>query len=202
MKKNRQGYLIVFEGIDGGGKTTQAKMLFASLNDCGFDTVYFREPSDSKWGNLIREKAAHADSLTPEEELDLFINDRKENVEHNLKPALAQGKVVVLDRYYFSTIAYQGAKGLDPRDIRKQNEEFAVLPDLVFILDIAADGGLERIKNRKQMDLLFEREDYLVKVREIFKGFQDENIFFINADRSLEKVAEEIQQITFTRIKR
>jgi len=199
-KKSNQGYLIVFEGIDGGGKTTQAKMLLDSLNAAGYDTVYFREPSGSKWGLKIREKAAQADSLTPEEELELFINDRKENVEKNLKPALAEGKIIVLDRYYFSTIAYQGAKGLDPRVIRKQNEEFAVRPDLVFILDIAADGGLHRIKDRGQMDLLFEREDYLVKVREIFKSFQDDFIFLINAERQLNEIAEEIKSITFNRI--
>ena len=67
------------------------------------------------WGREIKRLAARADSLTPEEELDLFVKDRRENVERNLRPALAAGKVVVLDRYYFSTIAYQGAKGIDTR---------------------------------------------------------------------------------------
>jgi dTMP kinase len=104
-----RGILIVFEGIDGGGKTSQAERLLGILMEKGFDTVYFWEPSDSRWGRIIREKAVQNDSLTPEEELDLFLRDRRENVEMNLKPALAARRVVILDRYYFSTMAYQGS---------------------------------------------------------------------------------------------
>ena len=169
--KRRRGLLIVLEGIDGSGKTTQARALLRRLRRRGRQAVFFREPTRGRWGREIKRLAVRADSLTPEEQLDLFVKDRRENVALNLKPALAAGKVVVLDRYYFSTIAYQGAKGLDPGRIRRLNEAFAVRPDLVVILDVDAAAGLGRIAGRKSRDELFEREDYLVRVARIFRGF-------------------------------
>lgn len=191
----KRGILIVLDGIDGTGKTTQAKRLLKTLKKKGYDAVYFREPSDSKWGREIKRKAALADSLSPVQELDLFQRDRLENVEKNLKPALEQNKIIVLDRYYYSTIAYQGAKGIDPLGIQKMNEKFAVRPDLVFILDVAPRVGLCRIeKTRREKDLLFEQEDYLGKVRKIFKGFKGKNIFQIDAFRSEEDIYGEIEE--------
>ncbi len=194
--KLKKGILIVLDGIDGTGKTTQAKRLLVSLRKRGWDAVYFREPSDSKWGREIKRKAVRADSLVPEEELDLFEKDRKENVAKNLKPALREKKVIVLDRYYFSTIAYQGARGIDPEVIRHRNESFAVKPDLVFILDIAPQKGLDRIVNsRKKIDKHFEQKDYLVKVRDIFRSFGGENIHHIDASRPEANVYKDIEKI-------
>ncbi|HMA53333.1 MAG TPA: dTMP kinase [Acidobacteriota bacterium] len=170
--KRRRGLLIVLEGIDGSGKTTQARALLRRLRRRGRKAVFFREPTRGRWGREIKRLAARADSLTPEEELELFVKDRRENVEKNLVPALAAGKVVVLDRYYFSTIAYQGAKGIDVRRIRRMNEAFAIPPDLVIILDVDAPAGLARIAGRRSRDELFEREDYLVRVARIFAGLK------------------------------
>jgi len=191
----QKGILIVFEGIDGSGKSTQAEILLERLQEEDFDAVYFREPSKGKWGRKIKKKALHPDSLSPEEELDLFQKDRRENVEKNLKPALKKKRIVILDRYYYSTIAYQGAKGIDEKLIRRMNEEFVVEPDLVFIFDIDPKKGLERIENRKKKDKLFEREDYLVKVREIFRSFKGEKFVYIDALKSKEEISKEIQEI-------
>jgi len=190
-----KGVLIVFEGIDGSGKSTQAEILLKRLQEEDVDVVYFREPSKGKWGRKIKKKALHPDSLTPEEELELFLKDRRENVEKNLKPALKKKRVVILDRYYYSTIAYQGAKGIDEKQIARMNEEFVVQPDLVFILDIDPQKGLERIENRKKKDRLFEREDYLAKVREIFRSFKGEKFVHIDALRSKEEISKEIEEI-------
>ena len=171
-KLEKKGRLIVLEGIDGAGKTTQARLLLRRLRYRGYKAAFFREPTRGRWGREIKRLARRAGSLTPAEELDLFVRDRRENVDKNLKPALRAGRVVVLDRYYFSTIAYQGAKGMDTGKIRRMNEAFAVRPDLVVILDVDAWGGLARIAGRKTRDELFEREDYLVRVRDIFRGFK------------------------------
>ncbi len=192
LMKIKKGVLIVIEGIDGAGKTTQAKMLLDKLVKTGIDTVYFREPSDSQWGQEIKEKAAEPDSLSPDEELELFQKDRKENVKRNLKPALQAKRVVILDRYYFSTMAYQGARGIDPGWIQETNEQFAAIPDLVFILDIEPATGLRRIESRKRKDELFEQEARLIKVREIFKGIQGDNIFHIDGTKSKEEISREI----------
>ena len=197
----QKGILIVFEGIDGSGKSTQAEILMKMLQKKGFDVVYFQEPSKGKWGRKIKKKALHPDSLAPEEELDLFQKDRKENVEKNLKPALEKKRVVILDRYYYSTIAYQGAKGIEEKRIRKMNEEFAVQPDLVFILDIDPQKGLERIESRKKKYRLFEREEYLVKVREIFKSLKGKNFIHINALKSKEEISKEIEEIVLRKLR-
>jgi len=192
--KIKKGVLVVIEGIDGAGKTTQAKMLLHKLLKAGVDAVYFREPSDSRWGQEIKEKAVEPDSLSPEEELDLFQKDRKENVERNLKPALQTNRLVILDRYYFSTMAYQGARGIDPQRIQETNEQFAVIPDLVFILDVEPGTGLKRIENRKRKEELFEHEARLIRVREIFNGIQGNNIFHIDGTKSLEEIGNEIEK--------
>jgi dTMP kinase len=174
-----KGILVVLEGIDGSGKTTQARSLLRRLRSRGWEAVFFREPTGGKWGREIKRKAARDGSLTPEEELDLFIKDRRENVEKNLKPALKMGKIVILDRY-FSTIAYQGAKGIDTRRIRRLNEAFATRPDLVIVLDVDAGAGLARIAGRKTRDELFERKDYLARVRKIFRGLRGRNILHLD----------------------
>ncbi|MFC2168786.1 dTMP kinase, partial [Acidobacteriota bacterium] len=188
--KVKKGILIVFEGIDGSGKSTQVQILKKILADKNLDVIIFREPSQSPWGQKIRENAAFSDSLTPQEELDLFVKDRKDNVQKNIKPALARNKIVLLDRYYFSTIAYQGAKGIDVVKIRTLNEKFVVRPDMVFILDVDAEKGLQRIQGRKNKDLLFERQDFLVDVRKIFKSFQGDNIFHIDSEKTPDEISD------------
>lgn len=193
--KVKKGILIVFEGIDGSGKSTQIQILRNILDDKGLDVVVFREPSKGPWGQKIKEKAAFPDSLSPEEELELFVNDRKDNVQKNLRPALAKNKIVLLDRYYFSTMAYQGAKGLDVEKIRLMNEKFAIRPDLVFILDVDAGRALHRIQDRKNKDLLFERLDYLVEVRKIFKSFLGENIFHIDSDNIPDEISDQVASV-------
>ncbi|HCS47594.1 MAG TPA: dTMP kinase [Candidatus Aminicenantes bacterium] len=188
----KKGFLIVLEGIDGAGKSTQARRLLRRLKALGYEAVSFREPTRGKWGRAIKRMAKTAGSLTPEEELKLFVKDRQENVRRNIRPALSGKKLVILDRYYFSTIAYQGAKGIDPDHIRRLNERFAVKPDLVFILDIEAGRGLGRIKNRKRKDLLFERERYLARVRRIFRSFRGRKFIHLDARRPPEELSEEI----------
>jgi dTMP kinase len=189
----KKGILIVFEGIDGSGKSTQVRLLLKALRELGYDPVGFREPTRGRWGRRVKKMAKLPGSLSPEEELALFVRDREENVARNLKPALAAGKVVVLDRYYFSTIAYQGAKGLDTGRIRRLNEGIAVKPDLVFILDIGAGRGLDRIHHRRRKDLLFERERYLRKVRAIFLGLRGRLFVQLDAGRPREEIARDIR---------
>jgi dTMP kinase len=188
----RKGLLVVFEGIDGTGKSTQARGLVRRLRARGLGAGYFREPTRGRWGREIKRLARIAGSLTPEEELELFLRDRREDVERNLLPALAEGLIVVLDRYYFSTIAYQGAKGLDSERIRRLNERFAPKPDLVFILDLSAARGLGRIQGRRTQDFLFEKERYLRRVRLIFNGFRGRRFVRLDAARDRRELGAEI----------
>ncbi len=194
----RKGLLIVFEGIDGSGKSTQIQFLKRKLREMRLPFRSFREPTRGRWGKIIREKARKAGSLTPGQELELFIRDRRENVSRNLRPALAAKKLVLLDRYYFSTIAYQGARGIDQDKIRAANEAFAIRPDLVFILDLDPRKGLGRIAGRSTREAHFEQEERLVKVREIFRGFRGR--LFVHLDAGLP--ADELSRRVFGRVLR
>ena len=166
-----RGVLFVVEGIDGSGKSTQAARLAGYLDREGYDVVSFREPTDGKYGREIRDAAeANGRRRDPESEYELFIRDRRENVEKNIAPALAARRVVVLDRYYFSTMAYQGARGIDPERIRTENEAFAPVPDRVFYISVSVAEGLKRIARGRDGFTFFERGDYLVRVKEIFDG--------------------------------
>lgn len=172
MKLDR-GYLVVFEGIDGTGKSTHCRLLGGYLQGKGIDTVCLSEPTQGVWGKKIRKILVEGrNGITPEEELALFINDRKEDVELNIAPALERKKVVLIDRYYYSTAAYQGALGLDPARICRENEAFAPKPDLVFLFELPPEQCLDRISaNRKDGPNAFEKLEYLKKVQGIFSSF-------------------------------
>lgn len=168
-----QGLFIVIEGIDGTGKSTQARRLGEWFESRGREVVLSREPTDGPWGRKLRESAATG-RLSPEDELQYFLNDRRQHVEEKIKPALDAGKVVILDRYYFSTMAYQGARGFDPVEIRRLNEAFAPVPDLLLILDLDVDTAHQRIGHRGDHTNEFEKRESLEKCREIFLSLKDE----------------------------
>jgi dTMP kinase len=182
----------VFEGLDGAGKTTQLHCLARFLQQQGYDVVCLKEPTPGVWGQKLRQAATQDRAgITPEQELAWFLADRREDVEHNIRPALARGQIVLLDRYYFSTMAYQGALGWSPESIRQQNEAFAPPPQLLFLLDIPPSQGLDRIRQKRQLDA-FERLDYLEQVAAIFAAMDFPYLRRIQATQSPETVHAQI----------
>ena len=191
----KPGLLIILEGIDGTGKSTQAKRLGAWFEARGREVVLSREPTDGPWGRKLRESAATG-RLSPEDELEYFLKDRRQHVEELIQPALDAGKVVILDRYYFSTMAYQGARGFDPAEIRRKNEEFAPRPDLLVILDLDVDTALERIGARGDTANEFEKRGSLQRCREIFLSLADEPFArVVDSGSSLDDVAAKLREI-------
>ena len=189
-----RGLFIVIEGIDGTGKSTQARRLGEWLASQGREVVLSREPTAGPWGQKVRESAATG-RLSPEDELEYFLNDRREHVAELIAPSLAAGKIVVLDRYYFSTMAYQGVRGFDPAEIRRKNEEFAPVPDLLLIMDLAVDAALERIGARGDTANEFEKRDNLERCREIFLSLKDESFArVINTCGTLDEVAARVRE--------
>lgn len=181
--------LIVFEGIDGSGKTTLSQMFYQRLQAEGTASLWLREPTDSPLGRRIRRIAQEQDSISAQEELDLFLADRRWDVEINILPALRAGKTVVLDRYYYSNACYQGARGLDLDAILRANREFAPEPDLVFIIDVEVDRALERIgRARESLARLFEKRGYLEKVRANYLSLRGRNLAVIDGNPGLERV--------------
>ncbi len=120
----KKGCLVSIEGIDGAGKSTQIRLLDEWLRRSGIDAVILKEPTDGVYGRQIRQNAAAHKPVSPEEEMRLFMLDRREDVRHNILPALVAGKLVIMDRYYLSNIAYQGARGLDPAKIEARTSIF------------------------------------------------------------------------------
>ncbi|MEM1082712.1 MAG: dTMP kinase [Verrucomicrobiota bacterium] len=184
---------IVLEGIDGNGKSTQSRLLAEWFESQGRQVVTSREPTDGPWGTKLRQSAASG-RLSPEDELDYFLKDRRQHVDELIQPSLDQGKVVILDRYYFSTMAYQGVRGFDPQEIRRRNEAFAPVPDHLFILDIDVDTALSRIGSRGDEANEFEQRESLQKCRETFLSLKEEDfVHVIDSQGSLEEVKELIR---------
>ena len=176
------GRLVVVEGIDGAGKSTIVRALAGYCGDHQVPHVVSHEPTKGKWGAMLR-ASARTGRLPLEEELQLFQRDRAEHVEMLISPSLRDGKVVILDRYYFSTAAYQGARGGNPAAILSQNEAFAPAPDLVLLLDLDPLAGRARIRNRGEIPDDFEGAEALAVARQIFRSIERPCIRRIDASR-------------------
>ncbi|MCF6186411.1 MAG: dTMP kinase [Desulfobulbaceae bacterium] len=190
-----RGLFIAFEGIDGTGKSTQLQLLADYLRSRGLEVVETREPTDGPYGRRIRELYVDRGSCTPEEELDLFIQDRKQHVAEVIAPALASGKAVLSDRYYYSTAAYQGAAGCDPDRIFSANS-FAPVPDMVLLLTMDPEVSVQRIEqSRGETCNDFEQLEQLKKVADLFAGFSDNCITRIDAARTVDQVQADIRRV-------
>jgi dTMP kinase len=186
----KRGVFIVFEGIDGSGKSTHIKALANELRSQGYSVLTTSEPSKDRIGNFIRRYAERNDHrLTPETEALLFAADRFEHVMTVIEPALKRGRTVISDRYIYSSLAYQGAGGLEVDWIREMNR-FAPKPDLGILLDILPEFSLQRVNRRKTV---FEVSDYLRKVRAIYLQMVEEGeLVRIDADKPRKAVQAEV----------
>lgn len=189
-----KGKLIVIEGIDGSGKSTCAKNLTEKLNSINIKTIYTFEPTHSHYGAKLREGMLSED-LDAEEELLLFVKDRKEHIEYMIKPALKEGYFIILDRYFYSSIAYQGAKGIDINLIINMHKDFIIKPDIVFIFHLPIDIALNRIISKRGIADRFENETYLKKVDKIFHSFNEPFIYHIDTDKDIKIINDELFNI-------
>ena len=189
-----KGKLIVIEGIDGSGKSTCAKNLTEKLNSINIKTIYTFEPTHSHYGAKLRDGMLSED-LDAEEELLLFVKDRKEHIEYMIKPALEEGYFIILDRYFYSSIAYQGAKGIDINRIMNLHKDFIVKPDIVFIFHLPIDIALNRIISKRGIADRFENETYLKKVDKIFHSFNEPFIYHIDTNKDIKIINDELFNI-------
>lgn len=208
-----KGKLIVFEGVEGAGKTTQMQRLIQFLQANCFLTVRLvatREPGGTELGRGLRYlllKQDGGESVSDRAELLMYAADRAQHVETFLKPELSKGTIVLCDRFTDSTIAYQGyGRGLNLNLIKQLNEiaTGGLESDLTLWLDINVEAGLARVRVRggcdriEQADLKFHH-----LVQQGFAELAEENksrIVRINADRPEYEVAQEIQTIVTSRL--
>lgn len=197
MSKLDEGILIAVEGIDGAGKTTQVELLRAALVAAGEVVIASKEPTDGPWGRKIRESAQHG-RMSADEELHAFIEDRKEHVANLVRPALKRGEIVILDRYYFSTIAYQGSRGMDVGALEEQMRELFPRPDVVLLFDARPEMTLRRIESlRGEVPNHFERLDLLTAIRKVFLELaaHDATILRVDAQQDVPAVFRQVIEL-------
>jgi dTMP kinase len=188
-----RGLLIVFEGTDGSGKSTQLPRLAARLEAAGRRVVSTREPYDCPAGRAIRALARSTRSVSPEQELAWFFEQRRAHVREVVRPALARGDVVLSDRYFVSTAAYQGARGLDAAAILAASEAEFPVPDLVLWLDLPVAAGLERTAARGDPhEPAFEERSFLERVRATMPSLARGYIVRIDATGDADAIASRV----------
>ncbi len=193
VRKN--GMFIVFEGLDGAGSTTQATLLEINLKKIGYKTALTKEPTVGLMGGLIKAALAGEWKINPLALQLLFSADRAQHVESQIIPALESGKIVISDRYFFSSVAYGAATGVDKDWLLAVNKNFKI-PDITFFIDVSPKTSIKRIATGRFTAELFEKEEALTKVREQYRKLAKQFGFkMINGERSIEDISKEIFEI-------
>lgn len=185
---------IVFEGIDGSGKSSCAIQILNNLKKQGHMVFLTHEPSNSIYGKQIRE-LFNKNNFNVDIEIDLLIKDRKEHLVKEILPAIQKGFIVISDRYYFSHV-YQSIRGYNLDDLLNVNKKFALRPDLTIIFDLPHTIAYKRLKKyRKSLDC-FEKNIDLKLIREEYLKFRNqEHVEIINASLPKQKVIENVERI-------
>lgn len=194
-----KGFFICVEGLDGCGKTTQAKLLVDRLKVV-YNAVYTTEPSQGNVGQFIKEYCLDVEQRgSSVVEALLFAADRSEHVEKEIMPALNRGELVISDRYLYSSLAYQGAAGVDLNWIRQINKH-AMKPDLAVFIDVHPETVVQRLKPRKSV---MENLETQRRVREVYMRFVESGeLTLVDGNASKEKVGEELLRMVLAFLER
>jgi dTMP kinase len=197
-----QGKFIVFEGLDGSGKSLMSKMskdyLIKEKKFRNDEIILTQEPTNSFFGKQVKE--IQKKELNPlqnaEKCLELYVKDRLNHLRYLIEPALKMNKIVLCDRYKYSTFVYQSLQGINEKKIIELHENIRI-PDLVMVFDLRARIALERIGKREALEK-FEEKKFMEKVSRKFSEikihFKNENIKLINAEKNIEEVFNEVKK--------
>lgn len=187
---------IAFEGLDGSGSSTHVQRLAERLKKEGHDVCATKEPTDTPpVGKMIRDILKNKTEVTPEALQLLFCADRAEHLKNVIEPALHNNRIVITDRYLFSTLAY-GALATDWEWLKNLNQPFRI-PDITFLLKLDPATCIQRIQDRGTEFQLFEKQETLKKVWTHYERVAKEypNIHIIDSSRPIEEVGEVIWKI-------
>ncbi|MCG7519081.1 dTMP kinase [Ruegeria sp. Ofav3-42] len=200
----KAGLFLTFEGIDGSGKSSQARMLAERLRSLGYDVVLTREPGGSAGAEEIRSLVLEGDPdrWSAETEILLFTAARRDHLERTILPALAEGKVVICDRFADSTRMYQGLSRGDLRGLVDQLHSLMIgrEPDLTVLIDMDPETGLSRAKGRQGTEERFEDFglDLQQQMRAGFLALADEfsdRFRVVDGNRDMDSVAQDVTDI-------
>lgn len=195
MKKNNfSGLFIVFEGLDGSGLSTQAKLISAKLQSKGYPNLVTKEPTNNLIGGLIRGQLTHDWQASMECLQLLFAADRAHHLDREIIPALKAGKIVISDRYFFSSVAF-GSLKLKRDWLLKLNENF-LYPDLTFLIKVPVNNCIKRMRESRFKFELFEEKE---KLAEIWKGYEwlakeFKDVYLVDGTSSTNQVANDISR--------
>jgi dTMP kinase len=194
----KKGIFIVIEGLDGSGKTTQATLLARRLSQ-SYSVLLTAEPSQGKIGSFIREGCLYEEKRLPTEaEALLFAADRIDHIEKEIKPALDEGKLVICDRFVYSSMAYQGSAGLSLDWIKTINAR-TLQPDFSLFIDVAPKHVLERLQRKKSVMETLETQQ---KVRDVYLMFVEKgDLVRVDGDKPKEAVADELYAVVLGLLK-
>jgi dTMP kinase len=205
-KQGKKGLFLVIEGIDGSGKSAQAKMIAQWLEEKGYSILLTREPSSSIHGQKVKVLArAKENLLNTKEWINLFTLDRQEHLANEIMPALEEGRIVICERYYYATLAYQLDNSNEWRDYAKG----FLQPDLVIFLDLPTSTAFNRIADRYSKEgkeqTVFEKQDIMEKTRQKFLLINrhiNDNIKIIDGsgtkDEIFDKIKKEVMNVLRT----
>jgi dTMP kinase len=196
---SKKGFFICIEGLDASGKTTHAHRLVRNLRRKGFDALYTTEPSLGEIGRFIRTHILQRKRRVPSVvEALLFAVDRFDHVEKEIRPALDEGKIVVSDRYFYSSLAYQGEAGLDVEWIKEINR-LALPPNLAIYLDVPPEVVVKRMRRKKSV---MERLGTQKRVEEVYRKFVERGkLVSVDGNRRKYEVAKDILTVVLRFLK-
>lgn len=190
----KKGRLIVFEGLDGSGKTTQLELLFQYLKNKKQKVIKTCEPTDGPIGKLIRRALKHELKFSWETLQLMYSADRADHLDKLILPSVGAGKIVISDRYFFSTLAY-GELNLDGKWLRELGKNFP-MPDATFLIDTPVSVAMERMESSRGSKELYERKNFLDKVRKNYlKQAKEFSFYVLDGTKAKNEIAKEVLEI-------
>ncbi|PJZ69581.1 dTMP kinase [Leptospira perolatii] len=186
---------FVFEGLDGSGKSTLCRLVLDRLIQKGVPAVCFSEPTQYETGLYLRKFLRGEVELDPQSQIEAFLKDREASLQKNILPAISNGSKVLLDRYIYSTCAYQSGSDFSAKEILKKNLSRGFPePEIVFYLDLEPSQALQRLESRQLSKERFESIEHLDKIRTAYEEILPFQTIRLDANQTPESLAEQVVQ--------
>lgn len=191
-KRPWPGLFCVIEGIDGSGKSTLTEKVASELRKQSRPVAQLVEPTDLPSGKAIRNALKSAEPLSDAHFLEMFFEDRKNNLKQRVCPALLQGKTVIQDRYFYSTAAYQSKTTTEARTVLEQSLKLFPEPDVLCFIDVTLELALSRITQRNEIREVFEKESELSRIQNNYHSILPQKTLRLDGSKTIEQLVLEI----------